>query len=525
MESSLSLPPSPRPVMVSIEGARSSVHPEDALPNEILADIFSLCAPSKISDRRMFVKNIRGRLQEWINFTHVCSRWRAVALQTPSIWCSPDFSIPGLALEMVHRSKKMPLTIRLRAQIHCRSVDSRAKGLLFDAIPNFLSRALDLEIDLSHHSCCDKWIMDLVSDVARPYPHLTYLTMSPKFNSLRTSSHGLSKISLEGHPRLKELRLYGCDIANLGSTKDLEVLSVVSRPWITPLLASAHLLDRLRVQSNLRVLELVNCFSPGPPREWSQRTPLSLTQLRQIEISASFLDLASVLPFITFPPTTTVSISSSDFLGVELPVFITFIAQCFKGTQREVKSVHIADRIHNDSHRIIVQTWPTTDIDDFESHFSISMNLDLLPTQDGFASHINEILSVIPLAKVRRLGYNFPFPSSLDSLVHFQSLPSVYTIACLGQPQWNTFQRMLDILAPNQGSESVVTADQLNFPALGRFILDDASFLNTGSAPEAWLIPFGEVLKARSELGVPLPPVILKGNVIRIDRPRSWRGW
>ncbi|KAL0068526.1 hypothetical protein AAF712_004240 [Marasmius tenuissimus] len=349
--------------------------------------------------------------------------------------------------------------------------------------------------------------------------------MRPTLNSLYGSTHGLTKISLEGHPRLKELRLYRCDVANLGSSRDFEVLSVICRARVTPLLSSAHLLDHLEMQSNLRVLELVNCFLPGLPREWSQKTPLSLTQLRQIDISSSFLGLTSVLPFITFPPTTTVNISSSDFSEVELPVFISFITQCFHANQREVRSVHLADRTHNDSHRIIVQTWPTTDIDDPESHFSISMDLDLLPAEDVFATHIDKILSVIPLAGVRRLGYNFLLPSSLDSFIHFQSLPSLRTIACLDKPQWNTFQRMLDILAPNQGSESVITADQLNFPALSRFVLDDADYLKASPDPEAWPIRFGEVLKARSELGAPLPPVVLKGNVIRMDKPRSLRRW
>ncbi|KAJ8084634.1 hypothetical protein PM082_003408 [Marasmius tenuissimus] len=52
--------------MVSIEGTPSSVHPVDdaLLPNEILGHIFSLCAPSQISNRRMFFADIRGRLQE-----------------------------------------------------------------------------------------------------------------------------------------------------------------------------------------------------------------------------------------------------------------------------------------------------------------------------------------------------------------------------------------------------------------------------------------------------------------------------
>ncbi|KAL0955116.1 hypothetical protein HGRIS_004032 [Hohenbuehelia grisea] len=85
-------------------------HPLERMPEEILSMIFSLCQPghkhtSYILDTSQF---------PW-PFTMVCSRWRAIAISTPSLWTqigfnSPTPFLPELVLE---RSKDQPLDVTI----------------------------------------------------------------------------------------------------------------------------------------------------------------------------------------------------------------------------------------------------------------------------------------------------------------------------------------------------------------------------------------------------------------------------
>ncbi|KAJ7603923.1 hypothetical protein FB45DRAFT_767776, partial [Roridomyces roridus] len=67
----------------SHENHQRVLSPVRSLPSEILGEIFAWTLPTvaEASDRTSF----KFHHSPW-NLTHVCSRWRAIAISTPSLW-------------------------------------------------------------------------------------------------------------------------------------------------------------------------------------------------------------------------------------------------------------------------------------------------------------------------------------------------------------------------------------------------------------------------------------------------------
>ncbi|KAG6825518.1 hypothetical protein H0H92_003418 [Tricholoma furcatifolium] len=77
------------------------------LPPEILGAIFKEVVTMYHYDRHHGTKSL-----EWIMvISHVCSRWREVALSTERLWSNIPIESPEWAMEMIRRSNTAPLTI------------------------------------------------------------------------------------------------------------------------------------------------------------------------------------------------------------------------------------------------------------------------------------------------------------------------------------------------------------------------------------------------------------------------------
>lgn len=75
------------------------------LPVELLSYIFSLV-------RRKYRQRSRFDLG-WVVVTHVCQRWRDIALDCPTLWVYISFNRPQWVPEMTRRSKSARLDIEL----------------------------------------------------------------------------------------------------------------------------------------------------------------------------------------------------------------------------------------------------------------------------------------------------------------------------------------------------------------------------------------------------------------------------
>ncbi|KAI0072611.1 hypothetical protein K474DRAFT_1775323 [Panus rudis PR-1116 ss-1] len=84
----------------------------DILPIELIAEIIDICIPGlyELRHNRSIIE-IQPPFYSWLKITHVCQRWRNIALQHPRIWRRIAVTSPECVHAMLARSKNAPLVL------------------------------------------------------------------------------------------------------------------------------------------------------------------------------------------------------------------------------------------------------------------------------------------------------------------------------------------------------------------------------------------------------------------------------
>ncbi|KAI0046185.1 hypothetical protein FA95DRAFT_1413952 [Auriscalpium vulgare] len=295
--------------------------PVARLPPEILAAIFAIL-PSIDPPRRDAMiaggKNTLG----WPTITHVCQRWRSVALQDPTLWADIVVPFPygdRWATAFFARAKSVPLTIR--------------KPRSWSPLPPRASELALVSGHLAHtRILCLDITLAMLPALCRPAPLLQNLdlTASPPFPSDR-SSCALPEDLLggaAGAPSLQHLALRG------------------AHPWTSPLLT--HLVTLTVAQDNLAVhgVKLADALAaleriPALERivlglddndavEVASPTVIALPKLRHLDLRAHYLGARLLFERLALPPDATIrcclSVSSLAPVG-EHTAFFKCIAE------------------------------------------------------------------------------------------------------------------------------------------------------------------------------------------------------
>ncbi|KAL0567037.1 hypothetical protein V5O48_014959 [Marasmius crinis-equi] len=166
--------------------------------------------------------------------------------------------------------------------------------------------------------------------------------------------------------------------------------------------------------------------------------------------------------------------------------------------------------------RILVCTWPTCSSHTWDPQFSLNLDAGNVGSQ---SPRINEILSVLPLADLRKLGYQFaPDDSASDLIERFQALPSLHTIRVFDGIHFEeTVYALSRVRVPQKSSSETLSNPESSvvFPALSHVELIDFNFGSEGRASQDWPLglwpnQFADALKGRSGCGAPLPTVMLQ---------------
>lgn len=170
---------------------RNTLSPFNSLPDEVIVEVFWLLV------LKARIKS-RGRSRGWIVVTHICHRWRAVAIAAPQLWSSIDWFYDAWAETCLERCKTVPLRITCSKPNIKEVKEERGRSIL----TQHLQRTRDVSLKVSIG------IMTRVLECfSLPAPALEILdlgSVSP-FGSILEST---SKDLLEGHaPVLRVLRL------------------------------------------------------------------------------------------------------------------------------------------------------------------------------------------------------------------------------------------------------------------------------------------------------------------------------
>jgi hypothetical protein len=310
---------------------RNALAPISRLPPETIAIIFSF-----LSLPREYLRLLAGDKQEylaWLRVSHVCHRWREIALNQPRFWSRIDFTTltSAGATEVLSRSKMAPLELEANLSgVHWRGDRVDAFGKQLSSHVSHISR-LNITADLAD-------LQTIIEQIASPAPALEWL-------SLIVDDEGHLRMGIPSNvtiphtffdgvaPRLSRLQLDHCDISwtsplfkNL-RILDLQMLSQLARPSL------GEWLDAMEQMSQLDTL-VVNYATPRAPTVSTPRTPLSeptrvITHpsLTQLNLAASASDCTFALAHLLLPALirirvdVTSELASADDVRALIPYF------------------------------------------------------------------------------------------------------------------------------------------------------------------------------------------------------------
>ena len=307
---------------------RNALAPISRLPPETIAIIFSfLSLPSEYV--RLLTGDKQGNLA-WLRVSHVCHRWREIALDQPRFWSRIDFNTltSAGATEVLSRSKMAPLDLRANlSPVHWGGDRVDAFGKQLSSHVSHISR-LNITADFSH-------LETIIEQITSPAPVLESLSLIVDdeghlrlgVRSNPTIPHSLFDGTV---PRLSRLQLDRCDISWTSPlfkslrVLELQMLSPTARPSLE------EWLDAMEQMSQLETL-IVNHATPIAP---TIGTPLSKPSrviahptLTLLNLTASASDCTLALAPLILPALISIRVdvtselASADDVRALIPYF------------------------------------------------------------------------------------------------------------------------------------------------------------------------------------------------------------
>jgi hypothetical protein len=307
---------------------RNALAPISRLPPETIAIIFSF-----LSLPREFVRLLTGDNQDilaWLRVSHVCHRWREIALDQPRFWSRIDFTTltSAGATEVLSRSKMAPL--ELEANLSGVHWGGDRVGALEKQLSSHVSHISRLSITADSAD-----LQTIIEQLASPAPALEWLSLI--IDGECPLRMGIPSNAIIPHsffdgtaPRLSRLQLDHCDISWTSSLfkslriLEIQMLSQLARPSLE------EWLDAMEQMLQLETL-VVNHATPRAP---TASTPLpeptrviTHPSLTQLNLAASASDCTFALAHLILPALirirvdVTSELASADDVRALIPYF------------------------------------------------------------------------------------------------------------------------------------------------------------------------------------------------------------
>ncbi|KAI0063848.1 hypothetical protein BV25DRAFT_1801428, partial [Artomyces pyxidatus] len=103
-----------RQALASVRMRRNSLAPAAILPYDILALVFESLALKQPPGLASYcnIAHAQEAMLGWITVTHVCSRWRQVALDVPTLWSTVTPELGDMWFNLLlTRSRSTPISV------------------------------------------------------------------------------------------------------------------------------------------------------------------------------------------------------------------------------------------------------------------------------------------------------------------------------------------------------------------------------------------------------------------------------
>ncbi|KAI0064196.1 hypothetical protein BV25DRAFT_1823153 [Artomyces pyxidatus] len=280
--------------MCYAKSRRNAIAPISRLPPEIMSRVFSFCVP----DLHAYDTNL-----EWIKISHVCTRWRTVALNSTNIWSEVYLQWGEEWVgEMLARSKGTPVDI---VGSHNAGLTRRKVGDIVKHLPhtrsieigNYWDRKTLGDVNAVHQLCLG---------LHAPAPILESISLT----SHEVHMHHPYPLFNNSAPHLRAIYLYNftgfpwtpCFATNLVQL-DIVLNLKFTGDHDMPSPSIDEVLDVLRHSRALEYLVLVRCFGPirGGRRPGHRIVDLPHLLLCTLGMT-SLSDSLHIIKHISIPP-------------------------------------------------------------------------------------------------------------------------------------------------------------------------------------------------------------------------------
>ena len=331
---------------------RNALVPISCLPPETLVEIFSLLPFLDVSKYDPHLARIR--------LTHVCHRWREVALYSPYLWNHINFTTLTRAgiTEILARAKMSPLHF---------------EGEITHWNKARLRRQLEAHISHTRHLTISGEFQTMLERLVSPAPALVSLSLTT--HSSYMSSQCIIPDSLFNGtaPKLTRLELLGCSIRwQSPLLKGLQTLKLLPYAHPKPKPTLEDWLAALSEMSQLKTLILDNvtpALSDDNPHISEPKRTVALPSLTLFYITASAGDCALALAHLVLPALISLHVTSetkswawdSEYDDVRL--LIPYVARNAHGPQDTVPLQTILFNAEDIRGEIVAWTAPDADVD------------------------------------------------------------------------------------------------------------------------------------------------------------------
>ncbi|KAF8074861.1 hypothetical protein FPV67DRAFT_1445873 [Lyophyllum atratum] len=391
----------------ALKSRRNILAPISHLPPEMLAKIFSFRAAESAESINPL---------EWVRVSHVSRHWRAVALDSPSLWANLVFTRPKWSEEMLKRSKMASLVVK--ADLTCitpRIFEAVRLALLYG------SRVQELQL----HAASATIDRLLTADPSFEAPMIHSLSLSVPRTTRFGTDEGftLPETVLKGEtPYLRKVDLQKCNIS-----WDSSLLKSLTHLTIHDVIASARpttqqVMDALERMPSLEVLDLHDALPLAPGAGISDSPPdhiIDLKQLTHLAITSTVPECVNLVSRITIPASARVHLScsgteatGSDFSGIMKIISNPRGASYRLGendNQPERKAIRVLHVQHEAPISLVVHGW-TNPLPPHEAHVrvntpDIQLHLSWHHTPqtkvDAIAATICKAIPIAPLRSLR----------------------------------------------------------------------------------------------------------------------------
>ncbi|KAF9475884.1 hypothetical protein BDN70DRAFT_923694 [Pholiota conissans] len=295
---------------------RNSLMPIASLPPEILGGIFAFVQVRDVDDRGRRIEPLC-----WIALTHVCRRWRDIALDLPTLWVDLPIDYPEWVEEMIYRSNECSFIVDavISNERDYKSENSVSLNEEYVRIePGLITplkhihRIKELILRCAGRDTWDALQRSIsVTLYSAPRLERFYLEDTEDKDGSEFDHIDISENILCSTGSLWQLELFRCSVDWSSHTLLRCSLTHLKLFFLEDqfIPTAKVFVATLKAMPELHVLELHMSFPTS--KSWVSET-LRILNLQNLHIKAPSLDLVGFFRHFTFPPTCAVQIVFLD---------------------------------------------------------------------------------------------------------------------------------------------------------------------------------------------------------------------